>query len=135
MTTVILGANQFIDCESIVSLRQHALLKVAVNPLRITLSTPPDLPSKRLVQVINNQPHMSSLSEVRIVKNVESVAIFWSQTPLLTATLLDPDTVSIRVDLRPLGINLHDDGGTLHVGTSEFSGNRFANSKIAIALG
>jgi hypothetical protein len=69
------------------------------------------------------------------VASEKSVAIFWDDAPLAIATLLDPDTVSLRLDLRLIGINLFDDALGLHVGNNVFARNNVVGCETALALG
>lgn len=132
---IIVGSNQFVDCKTIIALRQHALLSVVTGPLRVSLTTPPDLPSKRTVQVIENEQRSESDASVRVVTSDKSVAIFLDEAPLVIATLLESATVSLRLDLRPVGINLFEDALGLHVGTNLFARNIIVGSEPAIVLG
>jgi len=135
VTIVAIGSNHFIDCPTLIAVRQHALLRVAATPLRVSLTTPPDLPSGKMVQVVDNQHQCDSDSNVQVVASDKSVAVFWGEAPLAIATLLDEATVSLRIDLRPIGISLFDDALGLHVGDNVFAGNQVANAPTAIALG
>lgn len=134
MTRVVLGSNHFVDCADILAIRQHSLLRVSADPLRISLTTPPDLPSVGAVQVIDNQSRSGSDPKVRVVQSETSVAVFWHEAPLLIATALGDGAVSLRLDLRPLGINLYDDTLGLHLGSNRIAGNQIANCSTAIAL-
>jgi hypothetical protein len=134
MTEVVLGSNHFVDCANILAIRQHPLLRVSAEPLRISLTTPPDWSSARAIQVIDNRSEAPN-SKLRIVQSETSVAVFWSEIPLVIATALGGNRVSLRADLRPLGINLYDDALGLHVGGNDFAGNQIVNSSTAIALG
>ena len=135
MTEVVLSSNRFVDCDAIVAIQQQELLRVHTSPLRVALTTPPDLPSGRSVQVVDNVKLAESASNVRVVTSDSSVAVFWDETPLVIATLLAEAMVSLRVDLRPIGINLFDDANGLHVGSNIFAGNWIAGASTAVALG
>jgi hypothetical protein len=50
------------------------------------------------------------------------------------ATLLDETTVSLRVDLRLIGISLFDDALGLDVGHNPFAGSEITNASTAVAL-
>ena len=134
-TKVIVGSNHFVDCQTIIALRQHALLRVVTDPLRVSFTTPPDLPSKRTVQVVDNERRPESDASVRVVTSDRSVAIFWDEAPLAIATLLESATVSVRLDLRPIGINLFEDALGLHVGANLFARNIVVGSETALVLG
>lgn len=123
--TIILGSNSFVDCPTLLAVRGQALLRVTANPLRVSLTTPPDLRSQRSVQVRDNTVSTGSADAVRVTETAKSVAIFWNTTPLVLATVTDADTVSLRVDLRPLGVNVFDDAGVFHIGGNTFSANLF----------
>lgn len=135
MTDVVLGSNHFIDCVNIVAIRQHVLVRLEANPLRLSLTTPPDLPSARRVNIINNEIREGSDPKVQVVKSDTSVAVFWEDVPLSIATVFGGVKVSLRLDLRPIGINLYDDASGLYAGGNRFAGNRIVNCGTAIALG
>ncbi len=97
--------------------------------------TPTKIPSGRIVHVVANELKPGSSTQVRVVKSDTSVAIFWQQAPLVIATLLDADTVSLRADLRPIGINVFDDADGLHVGNMHFRNSTFSGASVAFQLG
>jgi hypothetical protein len=134
MTDVVLGSNRFVDCRVIVAIRQHDLLRVATSPLRLSLTTPPDLPSGRSVQVVDSANQPSSAPSVKVISGDKSVAVFWEEAPLVIATLLAESLVSLRADLRSIGINLFDDAEGLHIGTNLFAGNWLSGASTAIIL-
>ena len=133
MSVVLLGGNRFIDCQSILAYRGTPLLKVSVNPLRVELTTPDNLPSGRIVKVDRNA--QSPAQDVRVVATPQSFAIVWQDYPLVMAALLDAGTALVKLDLRPLGINIYDDFAGLHIGTNAFARNEVSNVAVAINLG
>jgi hypothetical protein len=133
MNVVLLGGNRFIDCDSILAYRGNPLLKVRFEPLRVELTTPEGLPSGLAVRV----DHHGGTPEdrVRVVATSQSFAIFWQAHALVVATLLEPGVAHLKVDLRPLGIKIHDDVDGLHIGQNVFSGNVVKASAASINLG
>ena len=97
--------------------------------------TPTTVPSGRTVNVVANERKPGSSKEVKVVKSDTSVAIFWEEAPLVIATLLDTGTVSLRADLRPIGINLYDDADGLHIGNAHFRSSTFSRAAVAFQLG
>jgi len=69
-----------------------------------------------------------------VVAGAETVGVFWDKAPLLAAVRLSHDTVHVRLDLRPLGVNIHDDDRGLHVGDSLLAGNDIGGCDTAIGL-
>jgi hypothetical protein len=133
VTTVLLGSNRFVDCETLVAIQQTALLSVALEPLRVSFTTP-DLPSVPTIRVTDNERRGDGTA-VQVVATEKSVAIFWDRRPIVIATLLQVDTVSLKIDLRPIGVNLYEDAGALHIGANTFIGNAFQGCKVGIVLG
>ena len=134
MTTVVLGSNRFVDCSTLIAVQQHELLRITTAPLRISLTTPPDVSTERAVHVEENQRGSGSEANVRVVASDTSVAVFWGENPLAIATLLDDTTVSLHLDLRPVGIDLFADALGLHIGKNVFTGNQITSVSTAIAL-
>lgn len=87
------------------------------------------------MHVVDNVITGGSAAQVRVVASDRSVAIFWEESPLVIATLLADTLVSLRVDLRSIGINLFDDANGLHVGGNHFAGNWISGAPTAVALG
>jgi hypothetical protein len=130
---VLLGRNRFLDCVSILAYKARPLLQVALDPLRIDLATPDDVSSVRRVRVTQHErgPH----EHVRVVASAESFVILWDDYAVAVAIVLDHETILLKVDLRPLGINIYDDFVGLHIGGNVFSGNEVRNAAVAINLG
>jgi hypothetical protein len=136
VTTVELASNRFENCSVLIAVQQNPLLRIETEPLRVSLTTPPGgLPSGRCVAVVDNEMKAESAGNVHVVASQTSVTVFWDTVPMVIATLLNPSTVSVRIDLRPLGINVFDDTRSLHVAASMLSGNQFSGSPTAIGLG
>ena len=133
MSVVLLGGNRFVECQSILAYQGNPVLRVDVDPLRVELTTPENLPSRRAVRVGANA--RCPEKEVRVVATAESFAIFWREYALVLATRLDPGTAHLKLDLRPLGMNIYDDFAGLHIGTNIFSGNEVSHTAVAINLG
>ena len=138
MPSVITGTNRFINCKTVISLKDQPLLQVSFSPLRVSLRLPQDLPSHVFFDVVENdlkQKADSAGSNPRVVISVSNVGIFWKDALLVSATLLDDETAHLKIDLRRVGINIYDDNTGLHVGHNTLTGNSFENCATAIALG
>jgi len=131
VSTVLLGSNRFVDCGSILSFKGTPVLAVKLEPLRAELTTPEQPP---LVHVHVNHEHSSPNDHVKTVATPRSFAIFWDDHALTLATLLDDLTIHLKLDLRPLGINIYDDPQGLHIGQNVFTGNVVKDCATAINL-
>lgn len=133
---VLLGGNEFVDCASIVEVRGEQLLRVAVGPLRITLATPTGWDETQAIAVVENDLKLGT-KNARVLGAEHSVAVLSRDIPIVVA-IADPEKpgeVHLRIDLRPLGIQLFDDASGLHVGSNLFTGTRVSNAATAISLG
>ena len=138
MRSVIIGTNRFINCQTVISLKDQPLLEVWFSPLRVSLRLPRDLPSHVFFQIVENElkdKRESAASNPYIVIGETNVSVFWYEVLLVSATLLNHETMHLKIDLRRVGINIHDDHAGLHVGQNILTGNSFANCATAIALG
>ncbi|MBI3072933.1 MAG: hypothetical protein HYY84_12535 [Deltaproteobacteria bacterium] len=136
--TVEIGGNRFVDCNTLISIGGQTLLRVEANPLRLSLTTPPDLPSGRRVSVVQNNLDSESGSVI-VVTADSNVSIFWgkgasSPVSMVLATRLDAHRVHLKLDLRPLGILVYDDIDGLHVGGNALCGNTIRGATVAISL-
>ena len=132
MTAVVLGGNRFIECDAVLGHEGQPILQVRFAPLRVSLTTPP-LRSGRSIYIDDGtRDHAPG---VRVIQSPISFAIFWDEYALVLATLLEPHTAHLRVDLRPLGMLIYDDIDGLHIGSNVFSGNVVDHAATAINLG
>jgi hypothetical protein len=131
-TTVLVGTNEITDCRTLVTLREHPLLRVSFAPLRVSLSTPPDLGTQAHVE--ENEPRSPLAPGLQVVADARTVVILLGDAPLVFAVEIDPSTVRLKLDLRPLGIWLFDDVDGLHVGASVVAGSSILGCETAITL-
>lgn len=131
MNTIVLGGNHFVDCASLLAYRDEPILRVFLNPLRVELVSPKGM-SGPDVQVTGHL--VQPADRVRVVGGAESAAIFWDEFPLVLGTIVAPNTVNLRLDLRPIGLNIYDDPSGLHIGGNVFSGNHVTRAGTAISL-
>lgn len=135
-TKVILGGNEFVDCASIVAVRGEPLLSVATGPLRVTLNTPAGWPGAQEISIHENELKPGQ-PDARLMKADHAIVLLVREVPVLVA-MADPDhphEVLVRLDLRPIGIQLFDDADGLHLGTNLYSRNRVSNASTAVTLG
>ena len=138
MRSVIIGTNRIANCQILISVRGSPLLQVSHSPLQVSLNLPRDLPSRIFFEIVDNElkrKSPASIPEPRIVKGEKNVSIFWDDVLLLSATLVDQETVHLKIDLRRLGILIYDDHEGLHVGKNIMAYNSFLNCMTAISLG
>ena len=131
---VVIGTTSFVDCETIIAVKGQPLLRVMVDPLRVTMITPDDLPSGRVVKIVENHQDLPA-TDVRVVAETQTVAVLWNYYFMLLAALVAPDQVNVHIDLRPLGINIYDDPSGFHVGNLHYSGAMITGTATAVALG
>jgi len=131
---VVLGGNEFVDCENILAAKGEPLLSVRAPPLTITIRTPQGWPPPQALTVVSNEalPHQEG---VRVVRDGVSVCVVFHDFPMLFAVSEKPDRVLLRLDLRSIGINVFDDAQGLHIGGNFFRGNRISNAATGISLG
>ncbi|MBK6847527.1 MAG: hypothetical protein IPG96_08335 [Proteobacteria bacterium] len=129
---VRLGTNTFVDCGIVIGVAGTPLLQVATAPLRITMKTPAGSPSVP-VDVTENVPQNGS---VTVRHGDTSVSILYNdEIALCVAVEIEAETVLVRLDLRPIGINVYDDANGLHVGQNAFARNRIASAAVGLQLG
>ena len=137
MPTIVIGTNRFVDCRNLLSVRGQPLLRIDTDPLRVTLTTPNDPPDGRIVSVEDNRVTASApATSPRVIVRDDYVAIFLGEHALVQATLIErsPAVIHVRLDLRPLGINLSDDSTSLHVGRNRLEHNEVVGAENAINL-
>jgi hypothetical protein len=138
MGSIIIGTNRITNCRILIGVKDQPLLQVAFSPLRISLKLPKDLPTPISFEITDNIQKSEEIEpnpDVHIVSGESNVSIFLKDLLLLSATLLDIDTVHLKLDLRPVGIVIYDDPEGLHIGTNLMARSSFAGCMTAISLG
>lgn len=120
MTTIILGSNRFVDCMNLIGFKNAPLLQVRSSPPEVILTLP--------------EPLDIASDAWEIIKSDSSFSIFKGDSAIAIATQRKKDVVHLKLDLRPLGINVFDDIAGLHVGNNVFSGNTLEHIGTAINL-
>ena len=133
MTTVIIGSNRIIDCESILQLDGKVVLKIEDDPLRVSLILADDPPRMTAIDIVDNEDRRGDPA-ARVVRDGTSVSVFYRGFPAVMATRLEPGVVHARIDLRKLGLVFYDDADGLHVGRNLVRSNVFTRCKNAIGL-
>ena len=125
---VTLGGNVLIDCLTLLAFKGQPVVRVTNNPFDLQVNVPDDLPGPR-TQVLPEKVRTEHLDAV--------VFLGPGNYAVAIAILLSPSTqeVYLRLDLRPLGINIFDDQAGLHVGNNVLVGNIVERSEVAINLG
>ena len=134
MTLARLGSNEFIDCQAMIGFKGRTLLGVADDPLRVTLAIPDSAPSGGFrYEVIENKAQKAD-KQLQVSKRGDAVAILFGPHLLCVAAKLDTGEIAVKLDLRPVGVQVYDDVHGLHVGTNTFAGNTFKASHTAISV-
>ena len=137
MTKVILGTNEFTDCETILGVKDEPALQVFTNPLRVSIQTPPGSLGGESLVIEKNELKGTAPARApfpMIVVTERQVGVFLGTDSLVLATLLEDSRVHLKVDLRPLGLLIHDEIDGLHIGTHVLARKNFIGCITAIAL-
>jgi hypothetical protein len=137
--TILIGSNRFTECASIISYMNLPLLQILSDPLRATLRIPPDRGTPPALTIEENRIVSPSADptpqELKVNSDRNSLTVLYKDVPLLLATMVDRETIVVHVDLRPVGLNIYDDAGGLHIGTNALQRNSFSRCNSAISLG
>jgi hypothetical protein len=132
---VILGGNSFIDCQALLAYQGHPILRVLQDPLRVTLNTIDVQNVRHLVVDEDGHVEPSDVGHVLRWNNCFAFISSDSDSALLLAIESDRETIYLRLELRPLGMNIYDDVNGLHIGGNAFKENEIRNAATAINLG
>ena len=135
--TIILGTNRLVDCQTILLVGGQPLLRVEENPLRLTVVTPPTLPSGRHVRVVQNavEPPAAGESHVRVVSTERTVQLFWDSILFASVAALESGEINAHIDFRVLGLNMYDDMTGLHLGGLHMAQSSVAGAPAAFSFG
>ena len=132
---ILFGGNEFLDCASVVAVRGKPLLRVKASPFQVSLVTPAGWDDAQAIAVEDGVARLLPPG-ARVIAGESAVVILVAEIPVVIAVAdpAAPGTVLLRADLRPIGIDLHDDAKGLHVGGSTFTRVRVSNAAAAVSL-
>src|SRR4030065_2120070 len=132
MNRLQLGPNLFEDCENVLIISgtplflykvEHGGIKISFN-----LCSPP---AKTAIQVEDN---LKKKGDVEVKTRKKYADIKMGKKKLLELSI-EADTAVIKLDLRPLGLNIYTDPNALHVGGTQLSQNVIKHSRKGILIG
>lgn len=132
--TVILGGNSFIDCQILLAYQGRPIVRVLLDPVRVALSTPNDVPKVRHLN-LDEKGHVHPADAGHVVAGDRCFAFIANDVAVIVAILANQETIHLRLELRPFGMNIYDDVNGLHIGANAFKGNEIRNAATAINLG
>lgn len=86
MCSVMVGTNRITNCQTLISVKDHSLLRVTLSPLRVSLRLPRDLPSRVFFEIVENEIKAEGITanpDLRLVSGETNVSIFWKDMLLL----------------------------------------------------
>jgi len=84
--SVMVGTNRITNCQTLISVKDHSLLRVTLSPLRVSLRLPRDLPSRVFFEIVENEIKAEGITanpDLRLVSGETNVSIFWKDMLLL----------------------------------------------------
>lgn len=134
MMVVVLGTNRFVDCRALLGFQGTDLLVVQPDPLQVTLRVP-ESASLAGSPVVIEGGIVTTGQGLAISADPGCFAIYADDVLAVVAVRRDAETIHLKVDLRPLGLQIYDDVDGLHIGSNSFARNEIRNAGVAITLG
>ncbi len=140
MTTVQLGTNSFTGFSAILGLGGRPVLRIDDNAAVYLWVPDGSNPASDLPRFeVTSDEAQDIHSPVLVVRAGDDTSrgLFLRDSghaPVLT-TRVAPSKVHVRLDLRPLGIAIHDDIDGLHIGGTRIAGQVLHGAGTAIWLG
>lgn len=131
---VILGGNSFIDCQTLLAYQGRTIVRVLLDPIRVALNTPNDVAKVRHL-IVDEKSDVHPADAGHAVAGDRCFAFIANDVAVIVAILVNQETVHLRLELRPFGMNIYDDVNGLHIGGNAFRGNEIRNAATAINLG
>jgi hypothetical protein len=133
MNSVLMGLNRFINCRTIIAWHEHPLLKAEAGLPSLQLDTTKVGERVRSVR-IEGQNVAVGKEDFRLITSEAGTVLFGGDQAILIATQIDEHTLHIKLDLRPLGLNIFDDVAGLHIGGNTWAHNSVTGSEVVIRL-
>ena len=134
MNSVLMGLNRFENCQTLIAWGEHPVLKAEAGLSSLQLDT--SVMGEKILAVRVKGKSLAVGKQVfsLIASDVGTTVLFGGNQAILVATQIDEHTLHIKLDLRPLGLNIFDDVAGLHVGRNVMASNSFNGCKVGIRL-
>ena len=135
MNSILMGLNRFTDCRTLIAWKDRPVLRIEDKLSSLLLDTT-GLDEKirgiRIEGKVVTQGNEGN--DVRVVASHEGTTVLVGNEAILFVTQIDVSTFHVKLDLRPLGLNIFDDFAGLHVGSNVVARNSFSNCHTGIQL-
>jgi hypothetical protein len=131
MNTVLMGLNRFENCRILIMWREHPVLRAEAGLSSLQLDTT-GLGEKIRPVRVEGQNVVGD--DCRLIASDAGKTVLVRDQAILLATRIDEHTLHIKLDLRPLGLNIFDDVAGLHVGRNVMASNSFTGCQVGIRL-
>jgi hypothetical protein len=133
MNSILMGLNRFENCRTLIAWGEHPVLKAEAGLSSLQFDTT-GLGARIRPVRIEGQNVTVGKEDFHLVTSDSGTVLFGGDQAILFATQIDEHTIHIKLDLRPLGLNIYDDVTGLHIGGNTMAKNAFANCQVGIRL-
>jgi hypothetical protein len=134
MNSVLMGLNRFENCRILIAWRERPVLRAEAGLSSLQLDTTGLGEKIRAVRVEGQNVTVGEKDCRLIASDAGTTVLVGRDQAILFATRIDEHTLHIKLDLRPLGLNIFDDVAGLHVGHNVIANNSFTGCQIGIRL-
>ena len=132
MNSVLMGLNRFENCRTLIAWGERPVLRVEAGLSSLQLDTTGLGEKIRGVRVEGQIVAVGD--DCHLIASDEGTTLLVGDQAILFATRIDEHTLHIKLDLRPLGLNIFDDIAGLHVGRNVMASNSFTGCQVGIRL-
>jgi hypothetical protein len=132
---IVVGANGFRDCGTLVAIDGHPILSVADDG-HVVLRLPPRSNESSRLEIdgpVVNTSDDSLARQLTVSGDTRHVVVFFVHHLIFVTSNLGT-TTHVYLDLRPLGLNLYSDSTGLHVGPHTLFNLSFVSESPAISI-
>ena len=130
-----IGTNRLIDGQVLFSINENAPVLIGVNGIpRVWLSIPADPKGEYWQLLVRDN---KSLHPMVTVKTEGDTVIVDTPDGVVLQVRKESDTLAkvTQINLRPFGINIYGNEGSLTVMNNNLTGNRFVGAKVMVGIG
>lgn len=133
--TLRIGSNILTNVKALASVGSNVPLLVGKGQTpRVWISIPADRTGSRWYPLVKD--NFSTHPDVKVEARGKVTYVRTPQGTVLTALRVSDDVLSIqKLDLRPFGLNIFADEGSLHIMGSKLTKNEFRNIQIVVSVG
>jgi len=129
-------SNQFVNGLVPIEVRKNAVLLVGNGEQPVVwLLGPVSKEGEQFKEIVTENRSLNKVVDVKVFPENNSTIVKVGDITILKVTKTSKEKAVVsKIDLRPLGLNIHGDASELTIGTNKLASNMFTNVRTMIGI-